>query len=416
MEIISEIKRRGVWLSLLLLSWCCFSCSDDGYLNVIPADSTALISIDVADAASASKGVNANVLKSLFRVSDVADCGIDLSAKVFLFESVDGTLGIVARVKSERKLDDWLNKLAAKGLCKPTQERRDLHFTVMRQSWLVGYSDDALLIMGPAVSMAQSELMRQMMRYLKADEGIVGTPLFERLETLSSPVAMVAQAQALPQQLIAPFTLGAPADADASQVFIAAEMHADKGCVVMEGETFSFDEKINAALQQSQNIYRPLTEEYLRLIPAQSLFTMAMNADGRQLLPLMRQSREFRALLTGVGVKIDIDKFVEQVDGDLVLTIPAYDEENMQMEWAAKLRDDRTPLDADSEQQLEKTSLTTPAQALPENVIAQMAGSHMSVLLHLSSVSGEKQEIVNAFSALLKPLFGEVEYVVYRRR
>lgn len=416
MKIVSEIKRRGAWLLLSLLALCFFSCSDDSYLNVIPAESTALVSIDVADAASASKGVNANVLKSLFRVSDVADCGIDLSAKVYLFESVDGTLGIVARVKSEGKLNDWLNKLATKGLCKPTQERHDLHFTVMRQSWLVGYSDDALLIMGPVTSMAQSELMRQMMRYLKADEGIVGTPLFERLETLSSPVAMVAQAQALPQQLIAPFTLGAPADADASQVFIAAEMHADKGCMVMDGETFSFDEKINAAIQQSQNIYRPLTEDYLRLIPVQSLFTMAMNADGKQLLPLMRQSREFRALLTGVGVKIDIDKFVEQVDGDLVLTIPAYDEENMQMQWAAKLRDDRSPLDAESEQQLEKTRLTTPEQALPDNVVAQMAGSHMSVLLHLSGISGEKQEIVNTFSALLKPLFGEVEYVVYRGR
>ena len=403
-------------LPILLFSILFSACSDDDYLHVIPAESTALISIDVAGATSQTKGVNANLLKSLFRVSDVADCGIDLSAKIYLFEAVDGRLGIVAKVKSDDKLDDWMNKMAAKGLCLRTQKRRNLRFTILRQSWMVGFSDEALLIMGPTVATEQAELMRTMTKFLTADEGVVGTPLYDKLETISSPVAMVAQAQALPQQLIAPFTIGAPADADASQVMIAAEIHADKGCLVMDGETFSFDAAIHSSLKKTRQIYRPLTDEYLRLVPRQSLFTMAMNADGQQLLPLMRQSREFRALLTGVGVKIDIDKFLEQVDGDLVLTIPVYDDENMQMKWAAKLKANREMLDNESEQQLEKTRMQQPELPLPDAVVAQISGSPMAVLLNLGAVGGEKQSLAATFSALLKPLFGEVDYVVYRSK
>jgi hypothetical protein len=115
-------------------------------------------------------------------------------------------------------------------------------------------------------------------------------------------------------------------------------------------------------------------------------------------------------------VKIDIDKFIEQVDGDLVLTIPVYDDENMQMSWAAKLKANREMLDEESEQQLEKTRMQQPEQPLPDAVIAQISGSPMAVLLNLSAIGGDKQEMVSTFSALLKPLFGDVEYVVYRSK
>ena len=59
-----------------------------------------------------------------------------------------------------------------------------------------------------------------MVKYLKADEdeGITASPMFERLETITSPMAMVAQAQALPEKFVAPFTLGTPKDTDPSQV------------------------------------------------------------------------------------------------------------------------------------------------------------------------------------------------------
>ena len=57
-------------------------------------------------------------------------------------------------------------------------------------------------------------------------------------------MALVAQAQALPEKFVAPFTLGAPKNADASQIVIAAEMNVQKGMLRIKGETFSFNPSI----------------------------------------------------------------------------------------------------------------------------------------------------------------------------
>ena len=55
------------------------ACSNNDYINTIPSESTALVSIDVAK----MTGVNNNfVLKTLFKASNYGDCGIDVSRKI----------------------------------------------------------------------------------------------------------------------------------------------------------------------------------------------------------------------------------------------------------------------------------------------------------------------------------------------
>ena len=56
------------------------SCSKEQYTDVIPRGSTALMGIDMQQ-------THTDVLQSLFGLTDTHDCGIDLSAKLFLFES-----------------------------------------------------------------------------------------------------------------------------------------------------------------------------------------------------------------------------------------------------------------------------------------------------------------------------------------
>ena len=203
------------------------SCSGTDYLNAIPKKSTALISVDMQQMSSGKSDEDkAGMLKSLLHVEDASKCGIDISEKIFLFESADGNLGLCAKVSDEGDVEDWLASLAKQHIATEVKERKGFHFSVLKNSWLVGFSDQALLVMGPVVADAQAQLQQQMVKYLKADEdeGITASPMFERLETITSPMAMVAQAQALPEKFVAPFTLGTPKDTDPSQVVIAAEM------------------------------------------------------------------------------------------------------------------------------------------------------------------------------------------------
>ena len=69
------------------------ACSNKDYINTIPSESTALISVDLAK----MTGVNNNfVLKTLFKVSSYGDCGVDVSRKIYFFECADGNMGLCA--------------------------------------------------------------------------------------------------------------------------------------------------------------------------------------------------------------------------------------------------------------------------------------------------------------------------------
>ena len=246
-----NISMALAWLIMGMVFFC--SCSGSDYINAIPANSSAVISIDMQKMAENNPQVSrTGVLKSLLHVEDVAECGIDVSEKLYLFETADGNLGLCAKVSDAADLEDWLNQLSKKQkMCENVTEKKSFHFSVLKNSWLVGFSDQTLLVMGPVVADAQAELQRMMIKYLKADEehGIKSSPMFERLDSISSPMALVAQAQALPEKFVAPFTLGAPKNADASQIVIAAEMNVQKGMLRIKGETFSFNPDINQALQ-----------------------------------------------------------------------------------------------------------------------------------------------------------------------
>ena len=316
------------------------SCSGTDYLNAIPKKSTALISVDMQQMASGKSDEDkAGMLKSLLHVEDASKCGIDISEKIFLFESADGNLGLCAKVSDEGDVEDWLTSLAKQHIATEMKERKGFHFSVLKNSWLVGFSDQALLVMGPVVADAQAQLQQQMVKYLKADEdeGITASPMFERLETITSPMAMVAQAQALPEKFVAPFTLGAPKDTDPSQVVIAAEMDVKDGILQVKGETFSFNKEIDEALKKAAQTYRPIKGSYVKSMPADALAGIFMNVKGEQFLPMMQSNRSLQTLLMGINQAIDMDNIIRSVDGDMAIVMPSLTDNNMQMTMAAKL-------------------------------------------------------------------------------
>ena len=226
-KFVKTILRSCCIMSIIVFA----ACSNNEYVNSIPSESTALISVDVAK----MTGVNNNfVLKTLFKTTSYGDCGIDVSRKIYLFESADGYLGLCAGVDNASNLRSSLAKAGCEVVSK-----RGYDFAMVKGSWLAGFSDDALLVMGPVTAAAAPELQNLMARYLSQseDNGIAATPLFAKLDSLSSPMAMVAQAHALPDQLVTPFMLGVPKDADASQVMIAAEMSVKSGVMFVDGST-----------------------------------------------------------------------------------------------------------------------------------------------------------------------------------
>lgn len=307
------------------------ACSNKDYINTIPSESTALISVDLAK----MTGVNNNfVLKTLFKVSSYGDCGVDVSRKIYFFECADGNMGLCASVDNASNLRSSLAKAGCEVVSK-----RGYDFAMVNGSWLAGFSDDALLVMGPVTAAAAPELQNRMARYLSQseDNGIAAMPLFAKLDSLSSPMAMVAQAHALPDQFVTPFMLGVPKDADASQVMIAAEMSVKSGVMFVDGSTFSFNRKIDKAIREAYTVYRPIAGRYLSAMPSDAVMGLFVNVDGNKFIELMRSNRSLQAMLAGINAAIDMDNIIKSVDGDMAVITPKYLDDRLSMSMAAEL-------------------------------------------------------------------------------
>lgn len=333
-----SIKSLCFSMALLPLMLMLASCSGDDYLNAIPDDSTALVALDMLQLSADGK---TDVLNGMLGVDDVDGCGIDLSSKLYVFTTAEGSVGLAAKVDDDGALDEWLGRMSQKGFCVQTSKRKDFGFTVIKDSWVAGFSSGALVVLGPVLPSQQADAQRRIIKYLEQDEehSVKATPMFARLDTIGAPVALVAQAAALPEKMVAPFTLGAPKNADASQVMIAAELNpVDDGCVVVSGETFSFNKSVDEALKAARGVFRPITDKYLANMSDSASLGVFMNVDGTRFIELLNANKSFQALLAGVNTAIDMNNIIKSIDGDVAVMLPDLSKGMSGVQMCAKLK------------------------------------------------------------------------------
>lgn len=330
MRIIKVDKANRIILFLLFCIVALTSCNNSDYLNSIPSSATALIKFDT----SAISGDKASgLLKKMLPVENVASCGLDISSKVYAFETVDGNFGLCLKVSDSGKLKDTFDEIASKGKCSKPTEQGDLCLFDIDNAWKAGFSDHAMIVLGPVSAASLSDAGRRVARMLRQDEesSIVARPMFSKLDSIYSPVAMVAQVQALPEKFVAPFTIGVPKDADASQVLVAASFSMKDGVVCMEGETFSFSKSIDNELKKANAIYRTTNDMYVKRMPADCLLGLFTNVDGKAFLPMLQQNKSLQTLLAGINTAIDFDNILRGVDGNIAIMTTGIGSDNMNL-------------------------------------------------------------------------------------
>lgn len=453
----NRMKKTRFFIIASLMIVLMSACSDNDYLNAIPSKSTAVISIDMSRLNGQEQEQNQeHILKTMLHVDDVSKCGLDVKEKVYLFETIDGNLGLCAKVADEGDVSNWLSELSQQRICSTVTERKGFHFAVLKDSWLVGFSSKALLVMGPVVAEAQAEMQRQMVRYLNADEdaGIKSSKLFAQLDSIDSPMAMVAQAVALPEKFVAPFTLGAPKDADASQIVIAAGMDVEDGVLKIVGRTFSFNPSINQALVKSQQVFRPIQGDYVQSMPDDAMAGIFMNVAGSRFLPLVQSNQGLQTLLMGINASIDMDNILRSVDGDMSIVLPTLGADHMQMMMAARLSHAKWLSDVDywkqscpkgstignwksnafcyssgktcfyfgvtddkqffsgNDEVSAESSIRPSSHPVSKRVQNMIRGEKMVMVINLEK-SGGGGSAMQAVTGLLSPLFGQLTAVVY---
>ena len=450
--------KKYLLMMSVLITLILTSCSGTDYLSVIPQGSQAIISFDLAGMAKSANldASKSNALKSLLHIDNPSECGIDITSKVYLFESPDGSLGLVAKVNDDGDMENYFNKLSGSGICKKVTKNRGFEWTVLKDSWVIGFSSKAMLVMGPTVGSAQEELKRTMAKYLDAneDDGIKGTPLFDKLDSMTGDVNMVASVVALPQKIGTPFRLGAPADSDPADVMIAATMQTSNNCLTITGSTFSFNTTVNRALQSSAASYRPITGQFIPSLSDSDAAAVVLKFDGSNNIKVLRSDKGLRAALVGLNAAVDADNMIKSIDGDATIVIKSMKGDKMDYSFAAKVKSDaflddvgywkkslpsgatltdfgkdcyhlstgewniffgvrsKSVLYMGSSSKIASLSGLPSSKRLPTSVTNNIKGKKQCIIINLDAIA-ETQPAITTVKELLKPIFGDFKYIIY---
>ena len=298
------------------------SCSNNDYVKNIPNNCTALLSVD----AKRVEGVDGSgLLKKILPVEDVLSVGIDFKEKVYLFETVDGNIGLAAKIKNESDFTKNIDALVNSGVCTRPTKKANISFVMIKNSWLVAYNSDALMMVGPITVAARPSVENFAIACFRQEEeqSVMASKLYQRLDTIDAPIALVCQAQA-------------------SQVMIAAKISVMNKTLLIDGKTYSENADIDKALKESQEKLRPITPTLVKAFNEEQLLGMFMNVNGKDFLPMLHQT-----LLVGLNTAIDMDNIIRSIDGDMAIMVPSYKETSLSMSLNAKLGDSKWLSDVD---------------------------------------------------------------------
>ena len=322
-------------LALLLAS-----CVKDDYRMALPTSPMALMFVDASSENSTGRQ---NLLQKIFDLSGDDDAGIDMKQRLYFFETADGNLGLCAALYNADKMVETITDLSGKGRCKVLDKAGDAFSTVIDSAWVLAFDDDAMLMMGPVLEADQKSMQNRVLRMVAQDEKHGGalSQMFQTLDTIHAPIALVAQIQAFPESVSMPFMLGVPQGVDPSEVVLKAGMRVQDKCLLMRGKTLSFNKAIDRQLNEVARVFHPIEGHYLNTMSADAFMGMFMNIDGMEFLPLMQNNKNIQAMLMGANMAVDMNKIIKSIHGDMAIVFPelASQADNFNMSMVAKLSD-----------------------------------------------------------------------------
>ncbi len=306
---------------LILLSTLIVSCSDsDDYMDAVPKKSPLVVSVDLMK----YKGMDSNVfMRSLFHIHNMTTRGIDLAQKVYAFESPEGFYGLCCCVSDEDNLKELMGKNGFK-----LTDFRECTFSVLGNSWVVGFNAKSLLVMGPVTAGEQRNLMVKMASYLKqdADKGLRASDLVHQLDSIQEPMAMVAAMTSLPELMRSSLMLCAPKDMDANQLYYRAGISVSSDYVQVDGALFAKNHKDDETIRDYQlRQMDVLRGKYSSYIDEHNFVSILLNSKTT-MTELTQGKTDFDKLFSALNVGSDINyrKIFDTSSGEMLVSVPAH--------------------------------------------------------------------------------------------
>ena len=320
--------KRRIWigaacaaLACVMGYWVFRSWSSDDYLHALPSRPKALMAVDWLRLADDS-GLGRDGLAAWFPERGTLPQGIDWKKRSYLFVSGKEYVGLLVPVEDKEKLAGWFQKIAGSGKCTMPEERNGRYWTVWDGSWMAGFDDRALLLIGPGLKANMDALRQEVMaclRQKKEESGMVSS-VFADVEKSASACLLVAQLDVLPAFYGENFKSGLPDHASLSDVNVVAELQFSERGLTLDAEIRSENPRINQYYERFALLGGKIDGDYAACVPAEAMGWCCVNVDGDKLLEQLRTHPAVRTFLLGLNMGVDADLMIKSIRGDLALT------------------------------------------------------------------------------------------------
>lgn len=370
------------------------ACSKREHTLSIPSTSSALIAVDGTTMQDSN-----TPFSEVTKLFNGAPGTIDTEQQTYFFETVDGLMGVCAPIAD----GDAIEEAMGNGTLASTTEIDGILFGVYSNSWIMGYKDETLIVLGPVTGSSEAKkTMRRMAKMMNQEEeqSIKNSVLWEHMQEKTSPIRMVAKAVALPEQMMAAITVGAPMGTDPADVLLESELQYKDNVMTMLGATCSYNPNIKQSLEKAATVYQPITFDWEKTMKENTLIGVFMNIKGTDYMPYLKNNKSLNTMLMSSNA---FDR-IRDNEGNMAILLSA---------GKGASKDDAPTLDeiANNAKQGKKEGQQDFTAEVMNGIEASTPDSkeRLVVVVNLKSLKGTAAEV-------LISLLGNTQKIIYKLR
>lgn len=327
-------NKKGLYIVLFVLCctlvWAYYSFVWSDYLAVLPSHPKALATVNIEQLAKESGLEAADAEHFGLTPQDMERIGVNWSKDVFSFITAKEYVGLLAAVADEDKLTAFFESLNERDICGAVEKVRGVRWVVLHENWLIGYDDEALLLMGPAVGADINMLRQEMLRCFRQDseESGCNSPLYDEVKTRRSSVSLITTLDALPAAYNEKFRLGLPEHATLGDITVVADFLFEPSKLTLNCEIGSRNEEINKYYEKLAVIDDKIHGRFISAADSTTLLWGSTHIEGQALLEELRKDSSIRTFLLGLNMSLDADLIIRSINGDAVFRLDSIDEQD----------------------------------------------------------------------------------------
>ena len=338
-------------LVMVVLALC--SCTNTDYQNVIPANASLVVKVDMKSIAEKSDFKNSKWMKELDGslgavvsgkdmksvkeyVADPMKIGIDFSMPLYFFMMADETMGMTMKVSDEDHVKDFLLLLNKQGLASKPQEK---------DHWMCGtliddiyYSYDGTTFLMLASMKGKNTTISRMARELtalKESDSFVGTEAFGRLNEEEKDVVMYVMSAQMIESLkmaggVLPPSIYKDVEALASLDFAQGEAR-------IMGKLFAKTKDAQHLIDEANANLKKMNGRYLDKVSDDAAIWIGAGVKGEWLLEKIKENKELKTMLFATERAVDVEQMLKAMVGDVSLELPLLDTEKVDYVLQAEL-------------------------------------------------------------------------------